>query len=113
VTTASLYTLRLLARRIQHLNEEVRDLGERITEAVKAIAPDLLEEFGVGPDSAAILLIAAGDNPERLRGEASLAALCGVSPVEASSGKSRRRRLNRKRTLVDVGAVATASRLAH
>jgi transposase len=95
VTSASMHTLRLLARRIQHLNEEIRDLEKRITDAVKAVAPDLLEEFGVGSDSAAILLIAAGDNPERLAGEASFAALCGVSPVEASSGKSRRRRLNR------------------
>ncbi|WP_442942448.1 transposase [Nonomuraea sp. LP-02] len=49
----------------------------------------------MGPDSAATLLIAAGDNPERLASEASFAALCGVSPVEASSGKSQRHRLNR------------------
>jgi RNA processing factor Prp31 len=56
VTAASLHTLLLLARRIRHLNEEVRDLDKRITDAVKAIAPDLLEEFGVGPHSAAILL---------------------------------------------------------
>ena len=41
------------------------------------------------------MLIAAGDNPERLHSEASFAALCGVSPVEASSGKTQRRRLNR------------------
>jgi transposase len=95
VTAACMHTLRLLARRIQHLTEEIRDLEKRITDAVKAVAPELLEEFGVGPDSAAILLIAAGDNPERLRGEACFAALCGVSPVEASSGKTRRRRLNR------------------
>lgn len=50
---------------------------------------------GVGPDSAATLLVAAGDNPERLSNEASFAALCGTSPVEASSGKTQRRRLNR------------------
>ncbi|MBB5775042.1 transposase [Nonomuraea jabiensis] len=92
---ASMHTLRLLAHRIQYLNGEVRDLERCITDAIKAVAPDLLEEFGVGADSAAILLIAAGDNPGRLRDEASFAALCGVSPVEASSGKSRRRRLNR------------------
>ncbi|WP_370270324.1 transposase [Streptomyces sp. V4I8] len=51
--------------------------------------------YGVGPDSASALLIAAGDNPERLASEASFAALCGTSPVEASSGKTQRRRLNR------------------
>jgi transposase len=49
----------------------------------------------VGPDSAAALLIAAGDNPGRLHSEAAFAALCGASPVEASSGKTRRHRLNR------------------
>jgi transposase len=66
-----------------------------MTAAVGASAPGLLERIGIGPDSAAALLIAAGDNPERLGSEASFAALCGVSPVEKSSGKSQRRRLNR------------------
>ena len=60
-----------------------------------AHAPQLLERKGVGPDTAATLLIAAGDNPERLHTEASFAALCGVSPIKASSGKTHRRRLNR------------------
>ncbi|WYB39857.1 transposase [Streptomyces sp. GD-15H] len=83
------------ARRIQHLTEEIGDLNQRIAEAVKASSPGLLDVRGVGPDSAAALLIAAGDNPERLTGEASFAALCGTSPVEASSGKTQRRRLNR------------------
>jgi transposase len=49
----------------------------------------------LGPDSAATLLLTAGDNPDRMHTEASFAALCGVSPIEASSGKTRRRRLNR------------------
>jgi transposase len=60
-----------------------------------AHAPQLPDHYGVGPDTASVLLIAAGDNPERLHNEASFAALCGVSPVEASSGKTQRRRLNR------------------
>ncbi|GGQ42857.1 hypothetical protein GCM10010166_08820 [Couchioplanes caeruleus subsp. azureus] len=51
--------------------------------------------YGVGPDTAAALLLAAGDNPERLTNEASFAALCGASPIEMSSGKTQRRRLNR------------------
>ncbi|MFE5097524.1 IS110 family transposase [Streptomyces sp. NPDC056638] len=93
--TAARHTLRLLARRIQHLTEEIDDLNQRIAEAVKASTPGLLDVRGVGPDSAAALLIAAGDNPERLTSEASFAALCGTSPVEASSGKTQRRRLNR------------------
>ncbi|MCX5097263.1 transposase [Streptomyces sp. NBC_00365] len=89
---AAHHTLRLLARRIQHLTEEIKDLNMRITEAVKVRTPGLLEVNGVGPDSAAVLLIAAGDNPERVDSEASFAALCGTSPVEASSGKTQRRR---------------------
>ncbi|WP_254397833.1 IS110 family transposase [Streptomyces sp. AC558_RSS880] len=93
--TAARHTLRLLARRIQHLTEEIDDLNQRLTEAVKASSPGLLDARGVGPDSTAALLIAAGDNPERLTSEASFAALCGTSPVEASSGKTQRRRLNR------------------
>ncbi|MEU6890129.1 transposase [Streptomyces viridosporus] len=92
---AARHTLRLPARRIQHLTEEIDDLNQRIAEAVKASSPGLLDVRGVGPDSAAALLIAAGDNPERLTSEASFAALCGTSPVEASPGKTQRRRLNR------------------
>jgi transposase len=52
----------------------------RITEAVKVRTPGLLEVNGVGPDSAAVLLIAAGDNPERVDSEASFAALCENQP---------------------------------
>ena len=54
-----------------------------------------MESFGVGPDTAAALLVTAGSNPERLKSEAAFAALCGVSPVPASSGKTNRHRLNR------------------
>lgn len=94
-SAAARHTLRLLARRIQHLTEEVEDLKAQIADAVERAAPGLLEVQGVGPDSAAALLIAAGDNPQRLVHEASYAALCGVSPIEASSGLTHRRRLNR------------------
>ena len=58
-------------------------------------AKRLPEQFGVGPQTAAVLIAVAGDNPERLRNEAALAALCGVSPLKASSGKTTRHRLNR------------------
>jgi transposase len=95
VTSAAAYTLRLLARRILQLTNEIRDLEQHITDAVATHTPTLLEQRGIGPDSAAALLITAGDNPDRLRSEASFAALCGVSPIEASSGKTHRRRLNR------------------
>lgn len=95
VAEATVRTLRCLARRIHHLAAEIREANDLITAAVAIAAPQLLEINGIGPDAAATLLIAAGDNPQRLCSEASFAALCGVSPVEASSGKSQRRRLNR------------------
>lgn len=95
LTHAMLYTLKLLAERIQYLTREINELSQHIATAVEAAAPALLQQPGIGPDSAAVLLIAAGDNLHRLASEASFAALCGVSPLESSSGKSSRRRLNR------------------
>jgi transposase len=92
---AAVCALRSLARRIQQLTAEARALETRITAAVTAQAPELIERLGVGGDSAAALLITAGDNPGRLRHEGSFAALCGASPIEASSGKTQRHRLNR------------------
>jgi transposase len=92
---AATYTLRLLARRIDQLTQEITDLETQITAILTDHNPQLLSTYGVGPDTAAALLIAAGDNPERLRTEASFAALCGASPIEASSGKKQRHRLNR------------------
>jgi transposase len=94
-TSAAAYTLRLLARRILALTSEIRELEQQITAAITSHTPTLLTRRGIGPDNAAALLIAAGDNPHRLRSEASFAALCGVSPLEASSGKTHRHRLNR------------------
>ncbi len=91
----AVFTMRLLARRIQCLSEEVKELNRRTVKAVRASWPALLVMVGVGPGSAAAVLIAAGDNPERLADEAAFAALCGVSPIEQSSGKTQRRRLNR------------------
>ena len=93
--TAAAYTLKLLACRILGLTDQINDLNLQITQTLAAHAPQLLDRNGVGPDTAAALLITAGDNPERLHSEASFAALCGVSPIEASSGKTQRHRLNR------------------
>jgi transposase len=95
VATATIYTLRRLAQRIQSLTTEERELQHQITAVLDTHAPQLLQRPGIGPDSASALLVTAGDNPDRMRSEASFAALCGVSPIEASSGKTRRRRLNR------------------
>jgi transposase len=95
VAAAACHTLRRLAQRIQALTTEQRELQRRIIVVLRTHAPQLLQRHGIGPDSAAALLVTAGDNPDRLHSEASFAALCGVSPIEASSGKTRRRRLNR------------------
>ena len=84
-----------LARRIQGLDDELAELDRRIEALVASAAPKLLERFGVGPDTAAALLVSAGDNPERLHSEAAWAHLCGVAPIPASSGKSNRHRLDR------------------
>jgi transposase len=94
-TSAAVYTLRVLAGRVVHLSEEISDLHQRLRVVVQAGAPGLLERVGIGPDSAAALLITAGDNPDRLEREGSFAAVCGACPVEASSGMSQRKRLNR------------------
>ncbi len=87
--------LKSLARRYLELHDEIADLDAMIHAIVEELAPDLVARSAIGPTSAAQLLLTAGDNPERLRSEASFAALCGVSPVPASSGKTIRHRLNR------------------
>jgi transposase len=86
--------LRELGRRVQFLDAQIARLDELIVPLVTARAPRLLALHGVGPDTAALLLIAAGDHPERLRSEAAWAHLCAAAPIPASSGKTRRHRLN-------------------
>jgi transposase len=88
VTAATKASLSSLAHRIKSLDVEIAGLDEKIEPLIAAAAPDLLALFGVGPDTAASLLIAAGDNPERLHSEAAWAHLCGVAPVPAGSGKT-------------------------
>jgi transposase len=86
--------LRRLGRRVERLSTEIAEAERTLAELVAEVAPDLLEECGVGPVCGAQLLVSSGD-PGRMRSEASFAALAGTSPVEASSGKQRRHRLNR------------------
>ena len=93
--TATRLALHHLARRHQHLSGEIAATDEVITGLIGQINPALLDVFGVGPDSAGQLLVTAGDNPARLRSEASFAHLCGVAPIPASSGRTDRHRLNR------------------
>ncbi|MGW7074206.1 transposase [Streptomyces sp. NPDC054866] len=91
---ATRISLSMLAQRIEHLTGQIDDLNQRLTRLVEGHAPQLLAPVGVGPDSAVTLLMTMGDNPERVQTEASFAALCGVSPVEYSSGRRSSRRLN-------------------
>ena len=77
------------------LAKELRELDTALEELTRAAGRRVLAQFGVGPQTAATLLVTAGDNPQRLRSEAALAALCGASPLQASSGKTTRHRLNR------------------
>jgi transposase len=95
VTAATKASLSSLAHRVADLEDEIEKLDAMITPLLEATAPELLAVYGVGIDTAATLLVAAGNNPERLRSEAAWAHLCGVSPLQASSGKVTRHRLNR------------------
>jgi transposase len=85
-TVATKMALKSLATRNQALQAELRILEHQIDHISTETAPELRRRFGVGPDSAAALLLAAGSNPDRLRSEASFSMLCGSSPIPASSG---------------------------
>jgi transposase len=88
VTAATKASLSSLAHRIEALEHELDELDARIEVLLVATVPDLLDLFGVGPDTAAALVMAAGDNPDRLHSEGAWAHLCGVAPVPAGSGKT-------------------------
>jgi transposase len=95
VPAATKFALRSVARCYEALSAEIAELDTQLDRLVRQVAPELVCLAGIGTDHAATLLIVAGDNPQRLRSEGSFASLCGVSPVEASSGKVVRHRLNR------------------
>ncbi len=95
VTSLTKFTLRTLARRAMALEDEVAELDAILGPLVAETAPALLARVGLGIETASALLVAAGDNPERLRSERTFAHLCGVAPIDASSGKNERHRLNR------------------
>ena len=95
VPAATKFALRSVARRYEALSAEIAELDAHLDRLVAQVALELVSLLGIGTENAATLLIVAGDNPQRLRSEASFASLCGVSPIEASSGKVVRHRLNR------------------
>ena len=94
VDYATRIALRELGRRAEFLDGQLERLDELIVPLVTARAPGLLALYGIGPHTAALLLIAAGDHPERLRSKAAWAHLCAAAPIPASSGKVTRYRLN-------------------
>jgi transposase len=95
VPAATRFALRSVARRYETLSAEIAELEAHLDRLVAQVAPELVSLPGIGTENAATLLIVAGDNPQRLGSEASFANLCGVAPIEASSGKVVRHRLNR------------------
>jgi transposase len=94
-TSSARYNLHTLARRWLDLDAEIKQHNTHLKALTTELTPSLLAEYGVGPVVAADLVIAAGENPDRLKTEASYAALCGTSPIDASSGKQQHHRLNR------------------
>jgi transposase len=91
---AAKFALRSLAQRIEVLNREIDSLDQQLELLVAAAAPRTTALLGISTGHAGQLLITAGQNIDRLNGEASFAALCGASPIPASSGKTTRHRLN-------------------
>ena len=95
VRSATRGALRRLSRRWIALHDEARELDHQMRTLLVQLVPTLMAETGVSTQVAARLVVAVGENPHRLRSEASFAALCGTSPVTASSGKTNRHRLSR------------------
>jgi transposase len=94
VLYATKLAIQTLGRRVLDLDADSVRLDQLIETLVRRCAPSLLDVYGVGIHTAAILLVAAGDNPHRIKSEAAFAHLCGVAPLPASSGKITRHRLN-------------------
>lgn len=95
IELATMAALHALGKAWVSQHDSARRLERRIAGTLRRGNPALASMYGCGPLSAAALALAAGDNPERMESEASFAALCGACPIPASSGKTRRHRLNR------------------
>ena len=89
------HVLSSMAKRWLALHEEAKAHAASLKALTAAAAPQLVEAVGVGYDTAAQMLITAGDNPDRLRTSASFAALCGTAPIPVSSGRTDKHRLSR------------------
>ena len=91
---AAKLALRSLARRVRELDREIAELDRQLEQLVSAAAPRTVDLFGVGTQSASQLLVTAGQNIDRLRSEAAFAKICGAAPIQASSGRTKRHRLD-------------------
>ncbi|KZM73426.1 hypothetical protein AWN90_32835 [Nocardia terpenica] len=91
---ATKLALRNIGRRIPALTDEIDAVTKQSTALLEAVASATMALFGVSTDRAGQLLVTAGGNPDRLRSESAFAALCAANPIPASSGKTRRHRLN-------------------
>lgn len=114
-STATVVALRRLAKRYQYLTDEIRDADVELSALVNEIAPHVVQIRGVGTAVACQLLLTLGDNADRVGTEAQFAALTGVAPIPASSGKTNRHRLSRagdRQANVAIHHVAL-SRMAH
>jgi transposase len=89
------HALRAAARRWFVLNTEIASHDTVLDQLTRQAAPTLRAAFGIGPDTAAEMLIVFGDNPQRITSEAAFAKLCGTCPIPASSGQTHRHRLYR------------------
>jgi transposase len=103
---AAKLALRSLARRIRELDSEILELDRQLEQLVNAAAPRTVQLFGVGTQGASQLLVTAGQNIQRLRNEAAFAKICGAAPIQASSGRTKRHRL-------DFGGDRQANRALH
>ena len=93
--TIAKHTLRALARRWLDLDAEIRSHDAVLDDLTAQASPTLRDGYGIGPDTAAEILIVFGDNPDRIRSEAAFAKLCGTCPIPASSGLTNKHRLYR------------------
>ena len=103
---AAKLALRSLARRVRDLDQEILELDRQLEQLVTTAAPRTVQLFGVGTQGASQLLVTAGQNIDRLKSEAAFAKICGAAPIQASSGRTTRHRL-------DYGGDRQANRALH
>ncbi|WP_250126354.1 IS110 family transposase [Chroococcidiopsis sp. CCMEE 29] len=89
------YALAAMAKRWTQLHKEIEAHTQHLIKLTQAAAPELVQAFGIGTDTAAEMLLTFGENADRVQSEAAFAKMCGVCPIPASSGKTQRHRLNR------------------